>query len=417
MKHLSNVFSRSEIPSEVAIIGAFDRFNYGDILFPIILSKYIRVNFKTKFSFFGVKSADLTKNGGVKVKPLSELLSPAQGSLVNKTPVILAGGEVLGARWFKISSYLLSHNFRFIIRVIQKFIPESFLDKIASWFLGVSAQLPFVVDRSITDGAIAYNAVGGTSITTLPKELKETALKNLALSNYVSVRDRDSQCALKEKGIYALLAPDSAACLSSLFPKQKLHLLDAKDARVCIEKCKEYCAFQIALPHCRKRADIKSIARQLEGVYRKTGLKIILCPIGLVTGHEDQIALKKIHNAVSSEVEIELFHPNTIYDVLTIIAHARVFAGTSLHGCITAMAYGVPYVGISEMVPKLTAYLETWGVPELAKDYSLSDIEEAIVCALEVPCYKLTENGVQLAQLALENLSQVTKSIQEVYHA
>src|SRR5699024_2270836 len=52
-----------------------------------------------------------------------------------------------------------------------------------------------------------------------------------------------------------------------------------------------------------------------------------------------------------------------IYDIMYLIARARAFTGSSLHGAITAMAYDVPHAPFAN-VPKVVNYLQTWDLPE-----------------------------------------------------
>lgn len=47
-----------------------------------------------------------------------------------------------------------------------------------------------------------------------------------------------------------------------------------------------------------------------------------------------------------------------------LIANSKGFIGSSLHGCITAMSYCKPYLGLE--VPKTVNYINDWG---LGNDY------------------------------------------------
>ncbi len=71
--------------------------------------------------------------------------------------------------------------------------------------------------------------------------------------------------------------------------------------------------------------------------------------------------------------------------MLAVIADARLFAGTSLHGNIAAMAYGVPHLGLTSRVPKLAAYLATWAAPPLARCREYEDLAQACAEVLALP--------------------------------
>jgi len=57
---------------------------------------------------------------------------------------------------------------------------------------------------------------------------------------------------------------------------------------------------------------------------------------------------------------LELLHNPDPADILTAIAGVRLSAGSSLHGNLVALAYGVPHVGFGERVRKLDLVLRTW---------------------------------------------------------
>ncbi len=56
---------------KILIIGAFDRYNYGDLLFPLILEKQLDTYHKDfQYEFYGLVESDLSKEGG---KPTLDL--------------------------------------------------------------------------------------------------------------------------------------------------------------------------------------------------------------------------------------------------------------------------------------------------------------------------------------------------------
>ena len=65
---------KPEIPVEdILIIGAFDRYNYGDLLFPIILEKQLQTYGQDfRFQFLGLVKSDLRPQGGIPTQGLKE---------------------------------------------------------------------------------------------------------------------------------------------------------------------------------------------------------------------------------------------------------------------------------------------------------------------------------------------------------
>lgn len=50
--------------------------------------------------------------------------------------------------------------------------------------------------------------------------------------------------------------------------------------------------------------------------------------------------------------------PN-LFDIMWLIKSSKLYIGSSLHGIITSMSFGVPYIGYCKK--KLMTYIDTWG--------------------------------------------------------
>ena len=85
----------------------------------------------------------------------------------------------------------------------------------------------------------------------------------------------------------------------------------------------------------------------------------LLLPIGFAALHEDNIALKQMQNIYNNFVLIDKLN---IYEIMNLIANSYFFAGTSLHGNITAMSFGIRHIGLNPEIKKLENYLKTWEI-------------------------------------------------------
>src|SRR5690606_38959774 len=139
-----------------------------------------------------------------------------------------------------------------------------------------------------------------------------------------------------------------------------------------------YIFFQVKNNHAKTNE--QCIAKQLDSIASQTGLHICLCPIGKSLNHDDHLAQKRIAPLLTRPPC--LVDKETIWDIMYLIANARVYVGTSLHGAITAMSYAVRYVGVA--VPKLHSYLQAWGVDHINHRGTLSEIYEGVNRALAV---------------------------------
>lgn len=85
----------------------------------------------------------------------------------------------------------------------------------------------------------------------------------------------------------------------------------------------------------------------------------------------------------------------TIKEIVHLIAHLKCNIGTSLHGIITAMIYGVPYIGLNPKKEKLVSYNETWSIKELVKIWSTDSFSEAAIHILSLNRLKLLSEKIK----------------------
>ena len=394
---------------QIAIYGAFDRFNYGDLLFAVILEKIFRESEGYEIVCYALQESDLSRHGGIPTRSIQALFR--KGNLTDGSIVILAGGEVLGATWFKLHRYILPQIWSFPLRIANRLISASILDRISRRAFRSRLTMPYVITPQDfpANVLVAYNAVGGSSLKSFDSELQAMVGKKLKQASYVSLRDSESISLIKEvSGIDADLAPDSAVQMSALFPKERLMKMVSKEAdRIMGRFSGGYFCFQASDDHARDHIPV--IVQQLRQVSKNHDLGIVLLPIGTASGHEDQIPLGQINTML--DVAVEIHSEANIFDIMALIANARVFAGTSLHGNITAMSFSVPYIGLTDKVPKLEAYLRTWAVPELNHCIAYDDLSMAVRGALNVPEDKMFRRKNHFVSVSQESMKQMKKAL------
>lgn len=398
----------SNTKKKIAVLGAFDRFNYGDLLFPIILEKLLDKN-KDEYDieFFALVESDLSFYGGKPTKPIGILLQ--KDYLPKDSVVIISGGEVLGARWnFMYRCLLPYHKAKFVKNIIR-IIGSKLLDKIISKKLKASClKMPMIISPNHfqTSVKVAYNSVGGVS---LPEDYINDIITALSRSNYLSVRENLTRTVLESKGLKnVIVSPDSAILLSQLFPKQELNKLATNSiVNDFSHKSNKYICFQCSKYYLNNNH--KVIANELDKIQNKLGLEIILLPIGRATLHEDQTGLKKIKQFMKTEAV--LVDDATIYDIMYIISNARLFAGTSLHGCITAISYCVPHFGLTNKVPKLNSFLNDWDIEIQKRTVSFDRIFDKTIELLNLNPCSLEKNRDRLISLTMNNIAEMFKII------
>lgn len=343
---------------KILIIGAFDRYNYGDLLFPLIIEKQLNTYGKDfQYQYFGIVESDLSKEGGKPTQSLQafyEQLSHRE----DKASVIIAGGEALGVTWNSLYA-ALSTPFQKIHRHHVRLSQFIDLNRVAKKLLKGKTTLPFVFDRADFPGIkkIVLNSLGGSGLTKALFDRYPFLQHKLQRADYLAVRDGLTIENLRQNKVEAHLFPDSAILMSEFYPIDQLERSVTKDVADYVKKNRgNYVFFQINKKTTLGKESL--IAEELDKIYQNDETQICLCPIGKALNHDDHEALKAVQAKL--QCPSTYFDADNIWDIMYLIANAKAYVGTSLHGAITSMSYAVPHVGL--VVEKLDAYLETWGV-------------------------------------------------------
>jgi hypothetical protein len=358
----------------VYLVGASDRFNYGDLLFPQIFKKILLNENRTYLTIrhVGLIESNLSKYGGlptVSLKKMYKEIFEKQGNY----SITIMGGEVLGPSWIDL---LRCINFIFNTLARNSRINRYFnLNNIAKSYLGGRTENAYILERGLLKSNInlIYNSVGGINLPYHDSITINRILKHLDGADYISVRDSYTYNNLKSLGLKkCLLVPDCAILISELFSKDFLisKILKQNEAKYKHLSNSGYIFFQVNKTFGKKYlSDINEI---LTSIYKTYNLNIILCPIGKALIHEDDFPLKLISSKLS--VPHIYFKRINIWEIMYLISNAKIFIGTSLHGIITAMSFLVPYIGIFKENQKINKYLATWGINNLNQCLSPKEI-------------------------------------------
>ena len=374
-------------------VGAYDRFNYGDLLFPLMLDHAAKAfGASGRINHLAVVDADMTPEGGV---PVRSVRSAERQSLEPWQGLILGGGELLSATWSQALINLAPYPLDFALRACRKAFGERVVGHSARMVLRGTWPSPYVPTASLaTETLLAVNAVGASSVENLSDRSLARVLATLNAASFVSVRDEVGRSALERNGVRTELAPDSVAILARVWPKVKID-----GPRTLVFQCSHQWLWDSAdvVP------SLLEIARGFD--------RVVLLPIGLAGGHGDQLALKTIakrlrENNLDCELPVEGLR---VESIAKFIASADLFIGSSLHGAITSMAYGVPHVAL-DRVGKLTAYMSTWGGGLTPFDVPAAELASAASKALRTPREDLLARAEQLADQSWRNTLRVLEA-------
>ncbi|WP_194776384.1 polysaccharide pyruvyl transferase family protein [Pararhodonellum marinum] len=342
---------------KILIIGAFDRYNYGDLLFPLIIEKQLNTYGKEfEYRFFGLIASDLSKEGGLPTENLQAFYQACQNPK-DQVHVIIAGGEALGVTWHALLA-AIHKNYQKIHRYHIRISKILDLNKIAKKVLKGKTTLPFVFTKSDFPGvkSVILNSLGGSGLKKSHFEKYGFLKEKLNQADYFAVRDKTTITNLTENGVHAQLFPDSAILMSAFYPLAWLEKMVTPAVRDYADENKgNYVFFQINKKTTTGKHDL--IAAELDVIYQNEKTEICLCPIGKALNHDDHLALASVKQRMNSPAVY--FDADNIWDIMYLIANSKCYIGTSLHGAITALSYAVPHVGLK--VEKLEAYLRTWG--------------------------------------------------------
>ncbi len=378
----------------IALVGAFDRYNYGDVVMPIILKMCIEnmlpATNEVEFKFYSLSKSEMEYTGGYNTLMLKDLyLNPCE-------IVIFVGGEILTSRY--TGMYLnvqVSKGKIFAYKLARRLFPNITENRCRS-LLGGKSLKPWIIDKdTIHCDKLIYNTVGGDLYFGTTYNNKAEVGNDLKKIDYISVREEASYNSVKQINDKAVLCPDSVILISEVFNDSLIMGHISSDIVETIKQMSKYIVFQVN--KIEGRGNVNVIADQLEQLHNKTGLNIVLLPIGYAQGHEDNFILRKVYNKLDMNY---VFMPkfNNVYETAYIISNSMLYIGTSLHGAITAISYNIPHMALTTNIKKLMDFLSTWKTTP-------------IICT---EICDLSENAVSIINNYQEAVDMVTCSSQSM---
>lgn len=343
------------------LFGAFDRHNFGDLLFPHIATALLP---GIRPIYAGLAERDLRAWGGQRVRAIATFAKE-----LGDRPVTLihAGGELLTCDAWQAAVMLSSPQEaqRLIARYDGK--PSERLAW-AQTQLGLDDLAPYAVSRRLLPkaGRIVFNAVGGVDLDTCAPALREEVLAKLKAADAVSVRESRTLAHLGNAGITARLAPDPAVMVAELFGETiRRHGARGEPARVRAAFPRGYLAVQFSADF-GDDATLLQIAGQLDQAAAESGLGIVLMRAGAAPWHDDLDVYRRLTGRMHAKVDI--FRSLQVWDICALLAASRGFCGSSLHGRIVAGAFARPHLSLLHAAHgdgpgKQAAYAATWDGP------------------------------------------------------
>jgi len=355
---------------------ASDRENYGDLLYSVVLRRMLESRgLGEKLGFYSFLDGPAPGDAGYDVSCIRELLD-AEIALVSS--LIIGGGDILRTDTVTLAShYKYTYRERLGYPVLQ-WIGEKYLklptvtEKFLKRYMNYDAPGPFLLDAGRFPGVGSVHFCScGCPLDFAPAD-RVRVREVLESAAYLSVRDRQSRDKLLAAGvtreIYAV--PDLIMTLSDYYDpaaeRQKGRELlrsfgaDPGGTVLCFQ----------CMPHAGQ--PMEDIVSQLNSYRERTGAEIVLLPLGYC--HADDRYLKRLSRA--SGGRFRYIGVRSIFDMLSVIAASDLFVGTSMHGNITALSFGIPHLFGPIRVDKAEGFLDMAGLPADLKLASWSELND-----------------------------------------
>lgn len=337
---------------DVNVFAASDRNNYGDLLFPILIKKFLEKE-KVHFTFnnYGIIKSDLSYFGALPTLSFRDLVKNSE-SFKDDSYIVIAGGEVLGGGWLNIFRFInqfwnkIYHN-----RYTRFLVNKSEMLEFYSLKVNHSSK-PFILDGPIfKNRKIIYNAIGAQGAKKMLASNKNY-LNYFKDVTYLSIRDVSSKSNFDSFQIPNHLIPDSALIMSDVINTE----FDQYVSDECRKIAKQKYAF-VQLGNKKGPDNLTVFTDNLKRFSQQNDLKMVLCPIGLALDHSDDVLLRSVQK---SNPEFSYYHPKNLYEIMFLIKESKIYIGTSLHGVVTAQSFNIPFFVFPKKIPKLKIYIDTW---------------------------------------------------------
>ncbi len=330
----------------ILISGMFDMHNFGDLMFPPIAAHELGRR--------GLRVRAMSPTGcgtGLRDAVPSIPIASAYDAATRCDGILIGGGYII-------------HTHR------MDMLREYRSDGIGA-AVGPAMWLGATLVAALRDVPVAWNAPG------VPHPLR-SALADLAASgfraaDYLSLRDKGSVRMAGLAGSSDVsTVPDPVLGIRALW--------SADDLRADFERlCGRFDLVRrdrILAVHVRRRSlgdtPVSLFASDMAALCKARDLTPVL--IGLGTAHGDDRIARETCTTLDQHgvAAAALDRPEGLRDIAALLAHARVYAGSSLHGYIAAAAYGTPGVLVARPAYRkfdgLVEHLDR--KPDLVPDWS-----------------------------------------------
>lgn len=317
---------------EIGIVGTFDVANYGDLLFPLLAQK--------RLEMLPVRISAVSPAGG---DPIWSDCMPSRrlNDLAAFDGLLIGGGNIIRMSAATLDQYQVD----------------------ATSIAGYPLLWASTPNAAASGQAVCWNAPG------VPEPFPEFQLPltraALEAAAYLSVRDEESRGLLLSAWPKAdiKVVPDTAWDIGMLWRPDEL---DDAYRRLIEGRAEQTIAVHLNERYLGMPDD--AVASCMDAISEETGRKIVLLALGPC--HDDDKLACRIAKRMQSK-PIVIDKPSSLRTVAACISRSSAYLGSSMHGFITAVAFGVPainvasqkvlkFAGLQHLFPGETICVDTW---------------------------------------------------------
>ncbi|MDP1902570.1 MAG: polysaccharide pyruvyl transferase family protein [Rubrivivax sp.] len=398
--------------SYIALVGAYERDNFGDILFLNVCRKLLH---PWPIVPLSIVSRDMSMEGAGTVISASAWFNSCGDDFLPKS-VIVCGGEVLTS---SISSAFPG--------TLDKKKHDLFYraDTTTRRLLGElissnSGQLAYVPNLSNLlgpmerDVSFALNSIGGSSLGDRPTQL-EASITAVKQATYTSVRDRVTHKILTTgvmDGAIIHLDPDIVSALK-LYYQTEVDTAFTNALSLHPWLSEPYTLFQANDGYLKQRG-LEAVGQAIAEIATSLTLNVVFQPAGIAPGHDSIERLGDLAKITASlcrgGTRVHTETNRNVWSQVALIAHTACFVGTSLHGRIVSGAFSRPRVGLEN--EKVTTYASTWEETHLQPyNVAIADLKVAVASAMSVDADRLSAYAENQANLALTGFQRLRQTL------
>lgn len=380
----------------ILTIGAYERDNFGDVLFFLVLEHYAK---KQGFelvagSYIG---ADMRPYFGQYILPYDFLLSE-----YSFHTVWVAGGEMGACTIEYAMAMSIERQYTESYKKLSSETKNIIHDTLSATLSDHLAYLPWLEKYEKNKYTpLVVNSVGG--FETLEQYGQELLLRNtmdvLRKAYSVSVRNKQSHEYLLTQGVQNQLVPDSVHAIALFYnPTRPIE--------------KEYILFQMS-EDLINTYGVENVAQHVYEIIKKYNYPVYLFSAGTASYHDSieyYYTIRKYIHDTYDENRVEVVEEKSALVRVDWIAFAKMFIGSSLHGRIVAIAFGVPRISFS--LEKVNNYVALWDTL-FPFNVNLDNLLIAVETAFVTGKSSNEEKGNHYAHIVSEHMGKILHQLYE----